>query len=357
MKKDSSEFLYDLNQGIGKLLLIVGSIGLVGCLGFLFVYMQRFAGDPGSATSAKTAFQMIGTFGQAMVVSAIMTSIGAIMLFLDEEILGAILAMIGIALLTIPVWIGGVVSGLEQSELARAALSKFMIPGMVLTLFGIGAVIYEVVGRMRLRIKHGAKGDSLKYGQGVKEDADIRNVLMGKCWQLPYCRKFVREKCPIYHARRTCWKERVGCMCEESVIQNAMSGGTIPKDMVAAAKFIPYNTKLPLEVKIQRCRQCVIYNERQKHKYKVAMPGVFLMVAGIYFLTREPVKAMLGSVTQGADKFLGTATLKDGAAGIVERSDQGAIIMFQEVLTIALMLVILAYMLKLVEYLVFKLKI
>jgi len=146
-------------------------------------------------------------------------------------------------------------------------------------------------------------------------------------------------------------------MCEEKVIQNAMSGGTIPKDMIAAAKYIPYNLKLPLEIKKERCRQCVIYNERQKHKYKIAMPATFLSVAGIYILFRDPIKSGLSAITSGADKFLGTATLKEGSAGIVAQAGRSEFGMFQEILAIALMLVLLAYLLKLVEYLIFKLKI
>lgn len=358
MKKDQSELVFDIMQGLGKLLLILGGICLIASAGFLFVYMQRFSSDPGADANAKQAIGMIGSFGQGIILAAVLTGLGACLLYWEEEILGAILAMVGIGLLTIPLWVGGVIPGIAESATARLSLGKFGAPGIVLTLFGIGQIIAQVVSRAKLRIKHGAKGDTLKYGKGVKEDADIRNVLMGKCWQLPYCRKFVRERCPIYHARRTCWKERVGCMCEESVIQNAMQGtSTIPKDMVAAAKFIPYNTKLPMEVKIQRCRQCVIYNEHQKHKYKIAMPAMFVVVAGIYLLGREPIKMLLSGITNGADRFLGTATLKDGTTGVMARSDQDAITMFQEILALALMLVVLAYMLKLVEYLIFKLKV
>src|SRR5262249_14119457 len=149
---------------------------------------------------------------------------------------------------------------------------------------GLGAVLFDVITRVRIRVREGARADQLKYGKGVKEEKDIRNVLLGRCWQLPYCRKFVRERCPIYHARRTCWKERVGCMCEESVIRNAMSGRVIPADAVAAAKFIPQNHKLTMEQKKERCRQCVIYLEHQKHKYKLAMPAAIGGMAVVYIV-------------------------------------------------------------------------
>ncbi|MFX8664601.1 hypothetical protein ABTM59_19190, partial [Acinetobacter baumannii] len=61
-------------------------------------------------------------------------------------------------------------------------------------------------------------------------------------------------------------------MCEEQVIQDAMAGKIIPKDMVKAAAMIPRNNKLTMAQKMQRCRQCVIFNERQKHKYNAALP-------------------------------------------------------------------------------------
>src|SRR5205823_3893098 len=116
------------------------------------------------------------------------------------------------------------------------------------------------------------KKDTLKYGKGIKEEQNIRNTFMGKCWQLPYCRKFVRERCLIYHSRRTCWKERVGCMCEEEVIRNAMENRTIPKDAVAAAKYIPVNNRITMAQKRERCRQCVIFNEHLKHQYRLFLP-------------------------------------------------------------------------------------
>jgi hypothetical protein len=223
---------------------------------------------------------------------------------------------------------------------------------------GLIVVVADIIVRSRTRAREGAKADQLKLGKGLKEEKDIRNVFMGKCWQLPYCRKFVRERCPIFHARRTCWKEQVGCMCEESVIRNAMEGRVIPADAVAAAKFIPENRKLTPQQKSERCRSCVIYNEHQKHKYKLALPTMILAFGAVYAVFRPQMVSGIQGAMSGINKFVGSATLsQDGGKDLTKTGLGSGDVPFAEIIVVALLVVALAYMIRLVEYLLFKAKI
>jgi hypothetical protein len=221
---------------------------------------------------------------------------------------------------------------------------------MILGAISLLVLAIDGFSKMRVRSRQGWKADQLRYGKGVKEEVDRQNVFMGKCWQLPFCRKFVRERCPIYHARRTCWRELTGCMCEEEVIRNAMENKPIPKDQLMAATYIPRNMKLSVEQKKERCRSCVIYNEHQKHKYKVAMPATLLGFAAVYGLFHAPLISIVSGFITMLDRIIGKVTL-------AQKTTLDQPTLFQELLLACFMIVLLAYAMKVLEYLFFKLKV
>ena len=143
-------------------------------------------------------------------------------------------------------------------------------------------------------------------------------------------------------------------MCEEEVIRGAMESRTIPKDIVAAAKYIPVNNKLTASQKMDRCKQCVIYNEHQKHKYKLMLPVTVVVLVGLYAVMRGSLLEATGGVMRSADKVLGKLTFSSTAAvsGTVEKAPA-----FQEIFLICMLVIVLAYVLKMLEYCIFKLKI
>lgn len=155
-------------------------------------------------------------------------------------------------------------------------------------------------------------------------------------------------------------------MCEESVIRHAMEGRIIPSDAVAAAKYIPQNTKLTNEQKAERCRQCVIYNEHQKHKYKLAMPLAIVGTGGVYILFHEPMAQGVKGAMAGIDKIMHQATLSGTQPGQVKPKPSDDLsgsglgsgdVAFNEAILIALLVIILAYIIRLIEYLLFKAKV
>lgn len=349
--RDVEDFVAGLQDQVSRLMVTAGAIGTAIGAGFLFYYFFTFsAANPANVSQAH---QLIGSFTLWGGIAAMILAVGLSIIWWGEDILSIILLLASGALYLSPVYLP-MMAGNQISPVGVASMNGLQQIGGMMGIVAILVTVIDVGGRMRTRLAHGSKADTLKYGKGVKEEPDRQNVFLGKCWQLPYCRKFVREKCPIYHAKRTCWKERVGCMCEEKVIQNAMTGNVIiPKDALSAAKYIPYNDKLPMEFKIERCRSCVIYNEHQRQKYKVVLPATMAVMAGIWIVAREPMKDVLQTVLNTSDKFLGQATL----GGRKSVTDPVHLAAFRELLVILIMIMILAYLMKLIEYLLFKLKV
>lgn len=353
--KEVDDLLYGALDLVGRGLAYLGGITVASSVGFLIYYFFKFASSGLVENPAQIA-QLTQNFGNGLIVGSLMLAIGSALLFWGEEMLGPAFLVGAAALFFAPMYLPAMANLESVAKESSDAIARVQQGGVILFLFGLVFTIVDGVTKLKARSKQGAKADSLKYGKGAAAEKDYQNVLLGKCWQLPYCRKFVREKCPIYHSRRTCWKERVGCMCEEKVIQNAMQGGTIPKDSVAAAKFIPYNPMVPFEVKKERCRQCVIFNEHQRQKYKISVPVILLSVGGLYAAFREPLKTAVGGVANATDRLVGKAAMTN-SAGLVKPEDQLGNSAFQEILALAVILILLAYLMRLAEYVFFKLKI
>lgn len=339
-------------DGAARFLLWGGIMATAGALAFLIYTYVVFAGGgvPGSIPQAVANVEL---FLKVLLAGTIALGIATTFIFWGEEVL-APLQLMGAAVLFFAPNLLPMVAGAATNEVGVKAMGAIQMSGAILGLVGVLAAVADVTSRIKLRVREGSKADQMKYGKNVKEEKDIQNVFMGKCWQLPFCRKFVRERCPIYHARRTCWKEQVGCMCEEEVIRNAMEGKLIPKDAVAAGNYIPRNNKLTPQMKVERCKQCVIYNEHQKHKYKLAMPTILVICGGIYFLGRDPMKEALGKMIQNINKGFGSLTYQNNEQKF---ADNVGLTVFKELLMVCLVLVIAAYLMKLVEYLFFKAKI
>lgn len=338
---------------IARSFMIFGGIALLASVGVLVFTFITLAGGAGGDPNAGTG--NVTLFGAIAVISAVLVGIGSAIYFWGEETLGPILLVLGGAMWAAPWYLPMIVAVSSGSPVPGLALGRISAAGIPLLIISILAITIDIIQRVQLRTTIGSKADQMKYGVGLKEERDYRNVFFGKCWQLPYCRKFVREACPIYHAKRTCWQERVGCMCEESVIRNAMSGKEIPKDMVAAAKYIPHNSRLTPVQKAERCRQCVIYNEHQKHKYKLMLGASIFAVVVVYAAFRAPFLAGLDGLLNTMDRAINAVAMREGNAGVFSRVSNMPV--FQEIMLVVLAFIALAYLLKLIEFLCFKLKV
>lgn len=341
-------------ESLSKTLCWVGLAALAIGLGFL-IYTFAVAGGGTGNVSAAQALSNIDLFQKILLGGVLAVVLGTTYLFWGEETLG-VLQLAGAGLLYFaPLILPSAFGVTTPNETGSAALGAIQTSGIVAGAIGIIVLLADVASRIKLRSQQGARADALKYGKGLREERDIQNVFLGKCWQLPFCRKFVRERCPIYHSKRTCWKEQVGCMCEEQVIRDAMENKVIPKDAIAAAQFIPRNNKLTSAQKFERCKQCVIYNEHQKHKYRAWLPAALIIFAGLYVLLRTPLLAMTGGIIEGIDRMIGQATFR-GEAGVKQTITHSGL-PFQEILLVCFMVIAFAYVLRLVEFLIFKLKV
>src|SRR5580704_6475073 len=296
--RDLSESFQDAIEAGCRFLFWASVFATAGSVGLLFYYCFAASTDP---TLTARAVSNIGIIDKVMYTGLIGLGISSTVIWWGEQVLAPLQLIFATALWTVPLWLPSSIQ--VQGQASLESMGSLQNGGTLFGIIGIGVLVADIVTRSKDRFRVGAKADQLKYGKGVKEEPDKQNVFLGKCWQLPFCRKFVREKCPIYHSKRTCWRELVGCMCEEEVIRGAMEGRVIPKDMLLAANMIPRNNKLTAGQKKERCKTCVIYNEHQKHKYKASTWGILGGAVGLYLLLHYPLLAAtkgLIKATEGA---------------------------------------------------------
>lgn len=99
------------------------------------------------------------------------------------------------------------------------------------------------------------------------------------CWQLPYCRDSIRDKCPAFVAKKRCWKFGRGCYCDEQMIQSivsGMDGGNTDSYAKAATTGITKKVKPRSK---PPCGKCYIFLEHQNLKYKFM--GNFIVPAAV----------------------------------------------------------------------------
>ncbi|AIE84290.1 hypothetical protein [Fimbriimonas ginsengisoli] len=350
---DLSESFQNFLDGAAKLVAGLGGLATLGSAGFLIFLCFRFGGNAADFRLAD-AQANIDTLQKVLTVGVIALSIGTAYMWWGFEMLGPVQLIVAAVLFCAPMYLPSITGTPSGNALTASnnAMGALQTGGIIMAVFAVLAIAGDVVQRVNQRVKKGTKADQLKYGKGIKEEAGTQNVFMGKCWQLPFCRKFVREKCPIYHAKTTCWKELVGCMCEEAVIRNAMENKPIPKDALLAANMIPRNNKLTEPQKKERCRNCVIYNEHQRHKYKLSMPGVLVSFVLVYVLFHGPLIAAINGLVMAVNKGMRHLTLEAGPGGKAFEAPA----FFTETLLMVFFIIGLTYAMKTLEYLIFRAK-
>jgi hypothetical protein len=280
----------------------------------------------------------------------------------------------------------------------RTAAHMLVVPGVILVLRDLWL---RVTDRASLRRE---EFHAMQYGGAVKEEAPPSPALIGmfaRCWQLSFCRDAIRKRCPIYLARTKCWRQRVGCMCEENVIRSAMDA-LIHKEVIKreepqgqeedipgltlegvgskssrpeeepTVEFpkrdfapppprkvkIPHNPNLPMPFKIERCRNCVIYNEHQRLKYQFFAPIVTLAVPALAVWKIDMIAGELTRILEKVDSLM--ASLSPMAnptnAGAVSSITQSSMVA-QYVVIGCLIVITTSLALRGLEYLIFKAKI
>ncbi len=267
----------------------------------------------------------------------------------------------GVPLVTVQVY---GLTGQTAGGVSQTAIKDFQ---SLAWMFGVPGAIWTVVDIVRRLLSAAdiaaVQRANAKYGHGVAKQpvSTQRQVFLGRCWEGPFCKDGIRQKCPVFLEKRgPCWRRKEGCMCEERIVLQAMIAPDWKDQMTRANQALSLGSgarkALTPEAKRERCRSCIIYNEHQRQKHKaltaitlVAVPGLLLWN---FSVLQGFVNQFLGATDAAAKRFAFTAN----PAGI-EFLHNSSYSVFAWVMVFVFAVVLLSQVLKLVEYVCFTLKI
>lgn len=304
----------------------------------------------------------IQLIGQAMLYASILSAISISYINWMRSEMGFVLLVVFVLMyFFIPagldLWASG--GNLWEHGRPNALLAMFEtlhVSSYAFLVCGVGIVLRNIstmVNVRKVQSRH-----IVKHKLGEKAEQVRKDILLGKCWQLPYCVDFIRDRCPIYLNRATCWRHKIGCMCEERVIINAMEvnrhAGYTPVSVVQ----IPKNTVLTPQAKRSRCRSCIIYGHRQHQKYKVLLPiTLVVMVTAMYMGFSQTYNLVLQGL-YGADAIMTRLAFSASGTKLTPLSDMVAgSTLAVTFLTCVIFVLILSWTLKLLENAIFEWKI
>lgn len=224
--------------------------------------------------------------------------------FYAEEVAGYLMLLGGSLLFWgLPMLTSSTIVNMDQRVVGLAIyiLAQFKAVGIV----GLAASVPLIMFDFWIRLS-GRKRRLLRRATTVSdEDQSAKSRLYINCWQMPYCRDYLRRFCKAYQSRKTCWRIRSGCYCDENMILRAMkSGGTgTPGGFDQRFTQLAGKSKqLTAAQKRARCRQCFLYARHQEQKFRIVSPFAFIFVLGVMWVYSGVIKGWLREGLSWMDK-------------------------------------------------------
>jgi hypothetical protein len=347
-----------------------------------------------SAADHAAALQTITTLSQWLNISLLVTVVTGGLIFMQVEALGVIYLLTAAFLAFGLQFIIGALFSAESAKLmsgdaSKASLKEIQMMAYIIGVPGVLLAVKTLYGKI-FNSRHRDVAN-LNFGKDAAR-TERKLPLIGalaKCWELPFCREGVRVRCPIFHAKTKCWKERVGCMCEENIILLAMGGAgpddpektqplnkqsgfipigdilskhaeeqkvSIPTRIGPRGVRIPTNPHLSAQQKRQRCNNCVIYNEHQRQKYQFLSAPVTLFVPLLVIFEFDNLRQLIGSALMVLNRLVGLVTFNGASSTDMTKEITGSM-PIEVIFIVCITLVLMTWAQRLLEYTMFKIKI
>ncbi len=173
--------------------------------------------------------------------------------------------------------------------------------------------------------------------------------LLKPCWDTLYCRDFLREFCPNYGRKRSCWKAGGGCLCDEAIVNHLLAQTSVRKP-----EAVPTLKKTSqLGQKKMDCGRCPIYAEHQRQKYGLIAPFIPIGMSALFFFGRESIHNYYIRAAESFDKIFSSLAYLPTTSGKVLSTL--ATPWLEITILVILALLLIGILLHLAEYMVFSL--
>jgi hypothetical protein len=336
----------------GPLFVILTAYLLWGVYNGDFAVIDHLKGTPLAQASAQ--IHLILTL---MMVSGVLVLLSAAYQFSGEETVGYLLLIAGVLLR----WGVAALAGVSRYKVSLASnstpahvIAQYMLLGLIAAILCAPFILVDVWERLR--------GTRRWIKESTAETARRQFPKVGAyifCWDTQFCREHMRKACGAYDARKSCWRIKSGCYCGEDRIIRALNAAH-PTGQPPGKKPSPLHDELTPAEKRNRCRECFLYKNHQELKYRILSPLMFPLTYAIMYFGFKAMWRNLHDALLLADKLSKHISYLPGIAQgkSPEWANVSAASSPVEWLFVVLLgLVLLTYLLRLLEYLVFDLQI
>ncbi|NLC58784.1 MAG: hypothetical protein GX774_18270 [Armatimonadetes bacterium] len=210
---------------------------------------------------------------------------------------------------------------------------------------------------------HHARTALVGFGQdsAVRQAAKKQPGLIhpfSPCWKLPFCRRYIRDHCPRHKERKTCWRTKRGCMCDDDIVTMALMGGagtsTAARERLML-EYLPGGGGRGVVGKRLKCQNCFIFLEHQRIKHRYAAPASLPALAVVFWLIRGSVESGYQSACAWATRGVQSVALGQVNTGVIWETFTSPAVKWLILLCVALFVV--TYFMRFLEFLFFKLKV
>lgn len=301
--------------------------------------------------------------GKILAASGLIFVVCACIRYYDEETLGYILMIMAAALhWGVPSLVDDKLSRYPQHVSAQLMyiLGQFKLVGIGTMVLASLFILFDLYLRLSgVRKTTFRQASSIKAPTGI--EAKPRSRLYLSCWQMPFCRDAIRQYCTAWEQRRTCWRIKSGCYCDEDMVLKIMKKQQLARGFdVRFSETATRRKDLTPAEKRERCRNCFLYAEHQKQKYKILSPLVFPLAFVIMWYVHEPLLAFLHKAIVFSENFaevIRFMPVSEGQASQPWTNLPSTASVVEWLLMFCLGLLLVTYLLRILEYFVFKLQV
>jgi len=210
-----------------------------------------------------------------------------------------------------------------------------------LILLDIGVLLHTHMGRREIVFE--------KASLPRRRRAFSLSRLLMPCWETPYCREFLRDFCPAYNQRHSCWKVGGGCLCDEAIVNRLLEQTSVRGTETTTSM----KRMTQLMQKKRDCKHCPIYKEHQRYKYQLAAPFVPIFVIAIFWFGRGGIHYHYLNTAKFFDHLLSNLAYIPMGTGRVFTTL--ATPWLETIILVILALFLVGILLHLLEYFVFSL--
>jgi len=183
-----------------------------------------------------------------------------------------------------------------------------LVPGCLL-------LVRDVIWRITRRV--GAKPAlQTEEEKSRTERLNRRRKPYEMCWDMSVCNERARRFCPAWEKHKPCWQIKAGCLCDENIMRQALLERDREDGVAQRPGAVDTRPKVVLtaQQKKARCRNCTVYMEHQRQKFKIVTPVALVTVGVLYAVFYTRLYGLLYQFFERMDRFMSFLTYHKGPA-------------------------------------------